>query len=239
MLYGEEKKEVFIHKLARKDIGEDGAFFLYLAPIVAGIVYGVYEWAAISHTSSTMPGRAYLIVSKSPYLFLFSLVVICLAMIVELNFSQPSERSGIIVANTRRLQILAVVVLIVSFAGALSVAHYSFSDAVSVFIAGRYAIIYAFFLIAISVLLIPREIFGNFKMSVLPEVIGLVLLAASPLIFFAATRYGHFPFVASAGSGLVVAILGLVLLLWSTVPPKKATKPAEAKSQSAPDVKAP
>jgi hypothetical protein len=218
--------------LARKDTGEDISFFLYFAPIVASIIYGAYEWAIIDVKSHAFPSRAYLIVSKDPYLFLFSLVVICLAIIVELNFADPQSRSGIIAANTRRLQILAVMVLIVSYAAAISAAHYSLGDGALIFINGRYAIIYAFFLIGISVLLIPREIFGNFKISMLPEVLGLVLLAASPLIFWAASKYGHLPFAGSAGSGLAIAILGFVLLVWSTM--TKRSKPAEAKSQPAP-----
>jgi hypothetical protein len=221
--------------LARKDIGEDASFFLYFAPIVASIVYGVYEWIVISPKSHSFPSRAYLIVSKDPYLFLFSLVVICVALIVELNFSEPSARSGIIVANTRRLQYLAVIVLIVSYAAAVSAANYNFGDGALIFINGRYAIIYAFFLIGISVLLIPREIFGNFKTSMLPEVLGLVLLAAAPLVFWAAWKYGHLPFAGSAGSALVIAILGLVLLFWSTM--TKRPKTAEAKSQPTPSSK--
>jgi hypothetical protein len=218
--------------LARKDIGEDTSFFLYLAPIVASIVYGVYEWLVISPKSHAFPSRAYLIVSKSPYLFLFSLVVICLAIIVELNFAEPSTRSGIILANTRRLQYLAVVVLIISYAAAVSAANYSFGDGALIFINGRYAIIYAFFLIGISVLLNPHEIFGNFKISMLPEVLGLVLLVAAPLVLWVTWKYGHFPFAGSAGSALVVGILGLVLLIWSTMARKP--KPVQAKGQPTP-----
>ncbi|MGH2639923.1 MAG: hypothetical protein ACRDF4_11700, partial [Rhabdochlamydiaceae bacterium] len=64
-----------------KDFGEDVSFFLYLVPIVASIIYGAYEWAAISH-ASTMPELAYLIVAKSQYLFLLSVVAICIGVIL-------------------------------------------------------------------------------------------------------------------------------------------------------------
>ena len=108
--------------MSSKDRGEDVAFFLYLVPIVASIIYGVYEWYTIAHTSA-MPFLAYTIVAKSEYLFLVSLVAICLAIIIEVRSTSISQREGIVKDNSTRLQILAVAVLIVSFAASLSVAE--------------------------------------------------------------------------------------------------------------------
>ena len=72
-----------------KDFGEDAAFLLYLVPVVASIVYGIAEWVAQGSTS-TMPPAAYLIVSKSSYLFLIALVYICAAIALELWYSVPT-----------------------------------------------------------------------------------------------------------------------------------------------------
>src|SRR5579872_1456909 len=102
-----------------KDFGEDAAFLLYLLPLVASIVYGIYEWAVTASTS-TMPPAAYLIVSKSPYLFLLSLVSICAAIAIEVRYSTPSERNNVVQDNSRRLQQLAVVALVISFLAAFS-----------------------------------------------------------------------------------------------------------------------
>ena len=210
--------------MSSKDQGEDIAFFLYLLPIVASIVYGVYEWVAIAHTSS-MPFLAYAIVAKSQYLFLVSLAAICVAIIVEVRSANLPLREGIVKDNSTRLQVLAVVVLIISFAAALSVASYNIPNAVSIFIAGRYPLVYAFFLVGISLLLSPRQILGNAKISSIPDIVGLVLLTASPVVFYLGTKV-HAPFGVSAIGGLVVAIVGIVLVAGgSLIFGKKATKP--------------
>ena len=214
------QKGTSIRKLPSKDFGEDLAFFLYLTPIIASVVYGVYEWALIGHASGEMPGRAYLIVSKSPYLFLLSVVAICVAFAFETRAAEPIERGVIVKSNVKRLQFLSIVVLIISFAAALSVSSYDATNAASVFIAGRYAIIYAFFLIGISLLLSYQELFGNFKQNSLPEVVGLILLAASPFIFYGGVRL-HLPFAASSGAAIVFAIIGIVLLLRATFATRK------------------
>jgi len=197
--------------MSSKDQGEDIAFLLYFVPIVVSIIYGVYEWYTVAHTSA-MPFLAYAIVAKSQYLFLVSLVAICVAIIIEVRSTSIPLREGIVKDNSTRLQILAVAVLIVSFAASLSVANYSFVNAFSIFIVGRYPLIYAFFLVGISLLLSPRQILGNAKISSLPEIIGLVLLTASPVIFYLGYKV-HLSFVASAVAGLVAAIVGIVLVV--------------------------
>lgn len=218
--------------MASKDFGEDIAFIMYLAPLVASIAYGAYEWLQIAHSSSTMPGRAYLIVSKSQYLFLVSVAVICIGIVVEVRTAGLTERPKVVQSNARRLQMAALAVLILSFAAALSAAHYNFGDAASIFIAGRYAIIFAFFLVGTSILLMPQEILGNFKLSSLPEILGLILLAISPLIFYGGVKV-HMPFVGSASAALVIAVLGLVLLFRSVTTSKsKNAKPVETVTQN-------
>ncbi len=212
--------------MASKDLGEDLAFFLYLAPIVASILYGVFEWLQIGHSSATMPGRAYLMVSKSPYLFLISVFFICAALIAEVRTADQTERAHIVTSNIRRLQILSIITLLISFAAALSVGSYDIGNAASVFVAGRYAIIYAFFLIGTSMLLSYHELLGNFKIAALAEVLGLILLAAAPLVFYAGVKL-HLPFAASSIVALVVAIVGLVLLIRDTLRSgKRATQKA-------------
>ena len=161
--------------MSSKDQGEDIAFLLYFVPIVVSIIYGAYEWYTVAHTSA-MPFLAYVIVAKNQYLFLVSLVAICLAIIIEVRSANIPQREGIVKDNSTRLQILAVAVLIVSFAASLSVANYNFANAFSIFIVGRYPLIYAFFLVGISLLLSPKQILGNAKISSLPEILGLVPL---------------------------------------------------------------
>jgi hypothetical protein len=210
-----------------KDTGEDIAFFLYLVPIFAAIIYGVYEWAITAHTTS-MPSTAYLVVGKSPYLFLLSLVAVCAAIVVELNSAAPAERNGIIQSDTTRLQTLAIVVLIISLAAGISAGGYNLTTGVSFFINGRYALIFAFFLIGISILLQPKQVLGNLQVSSIPDVVGLVLLVAAPVLFYAGLKV-HLSFTAAAIGALVVAIIGLALLLGgSNLFAKKEPKKAEA-----------
>jgi len=211
--------------MSSKDFGEDAAFLLYLVPVVASIIYGVYEWVVTAKTS-TMPSTAYLVVSKSPYLFLISVVAICLALILEVRSANLPERTGVVQANTTRLQILAVVVLIVSFLAALSTASYDFRTAFSFFVNGRYALIYAFFLIGISLLLSPKQVLGNIRLASIPDVLGLLLIVVSPVLFYGGLKV-HLGFTASSIGALLVAIIGFVLLIaGSGLFGKKKQKPA-------------
>jgi predicted phage tail protein len=194
-----------------KDSGEDIAFFLYVIPILGAIAYGIYEWATMARASS-MPLLAYLIVSKSQYLFLVSLVAICAAIVIEVRSANVPEREGVIRENSGRLLWLAIVVLIISLAAAISVARYNVTNGFAVFIQGRYPIIYAFFMVGISLLLSPKQILGNARRSSLPEVLGMILLVASPVIFYGGLKI-KLPFAASAIGAVIVAIIGLVLLL--------------------------
>jgi hypothetical protein len=216
-----------------KDFGEDAAFLLYLLPVVASIAYGIYEWAVTSSTS-TMPPGAYLIVSKSPYLFLLALISICAAIALELRYSNPPERNKIVEDNTRRLQILAIVVLIVSFLAALSAGGYDLGTGFSFFVNGRYALIYPLFLIGISLLLSPKQVIGNARLASLPEVGGLILLVLAPIIFYGGLKI-HLSFAVSFVAGLILGILGLALLISGSrfgvkkqTPPKPVTQPAVA-----------
>lgn len=194
-----------------KDFGEDAAFLLYLLPLVASIIYGIYEWAVTASTS-TMPPAAYLIVSKSPYLFLLSLVSICAAIAIEVRYSTPSERNNVVQDNSRRLQQLAVVALVISFLAAFSAGGYDLGTGFSFFVNGRYALIYAFFLIGISLLLSPKQVVGNARLASLPEIGGLILLVLGPIVFYGGLKI-HLSFFVSFGAALLLGIIGIVLLI--------------------------
>lgn len=211
MLNQLQKPEVNLHAMPSKDFGEDVAFLLYLVPVVASIIYGIAEWEAQGGTS-TMPPAAYLIVSKSPYLFLIALVSICAAIAVEVRYSAPIERGKIVQDNTRRLQILAVVVLVISYLAAFSAGGNDFGNGFSLFLNGRYALIYAFFLIGISLLLSPKQIVGNARLASIPEIAGLILLVVAPVVFYGGLKI-HLPFSVSFIAGLILGIVGLVLLI--------------------------
>jgi hypothetical protein len=216
--------------MSSKDFGEDVAFLLYLVPIAVSIIYGAVDWAETAKTS-TMPPSAYLDVSKSPYLFLVSLVAICLAVILEVRAANTSERSGIVQANITRMQILAVVVLIVSFLASISAGSYDLPTAFSLFVSGRYALIYAFFLIGISLLLAPKQVLGNFKAASLPDIVGMLLVAGAPVLFYLALKV-HLRISISAIGSLIVGIVGIVLLLMG--PSLFGKKPAQAQTQKQP-----
>lgn len=197
--------------MSSKDFGEDAPFLLYLLPIVLAIIYGAYVWATTASTSA-MPTDAYLIVAKSPYLFLISLVAICLAIIIEVRYASAPDRNGILQANTSRLQILAVAVLVLSFAAAFSAGGYNLTTAAVLFVEGRYALIYAFFLIGISLLLSPRQVLGNLKLASIPDILGLLLVVAAPILFWAGLKV-HLSFNTSAIGAIIVGLIGLFLLL--------------------------
>ena len=230
-----EKKE----EMPSRDLAEDTSFFLYLAPIVASIIYGAYEWNVIGHGSSTMPGVAYLIVSKSPYLYLFSIIVVFAALLIEVRGAPSSQRESVIVSNATRLQILSVVVLIISFAAALSSSNYDFANGFSVFIAGRYALIFAFSIVLFSLLLAPRQMIGTAKMSSVAEIIGLLLLAASPVVLYGEIKV-HIDFGVSAIVAIIVAIIGAYLFFNNTrLMQRRTSQPTKSAQRDSPLVRQP
>lgn len=194
-----------------KDLGEDGAFFLYLVPIVASIAYGIYEWYLLGRSSGSMPSDAYLIVSKDPYLFLLSVCAICAAIVIEVRSSAFGERQNIVSANVTRLQVLAITVLIISYAAALSVAGYGdLVGGLANFLTGRYALIYAFFLLGMSILIGSRQFLGKMGGGFFSEFIGLILIAISPVVLYAGPR-AHLDFTESGIAAIIVFVIGLIL----------------------------
>jgi hypothetical protein len=208
------------------DRSEDAAFFLYLVPIAASIIYGVYEWYHFGPKSHSMPGLAYVVVSKDPYLFLGSLAAVCLGFILELRGTPINERTNAISANSKRMQILAIIVLVISYAAGISAGGYSLANGTSNFLIGRYALIFAFFLIGLSVVIAPKQILGNVKIGVVPEFIGLLLMAASPFLYYGATKL-KLPFSAAASVGIIVLIIGVAVLVVGPRILKKPTKAVE------------
>ena len=201
--------------MTTEDFAEDLSFLLYLVPLAASIIYGAYEWYSISRSSADLPGLAYLIVSKSPYLFLVSVAAILAALVIEVRGTALMERIRVVESNSTRMQVLAVAVLILSFAAALSVANYDVGNAFAVFIAGRYALIFSFGMVVLSLLLAPKQIVGSARASSLAEVIGLLLVVAAPVILYASIKI-HLPFAIAAIASIVVAILGLYLFFNNT-----------------------
>lgn len=195
--------------MASRDTVEDVSFFLYLVPLVAGIVYGAYEWAIMPH-SFAMPGLAYLIVAKSPYLFLLSVIAVGTALLFEVRGTPLLERNQVIQSNSMRMQILAISILILSYLAAVSVANYSFGDGASVFIAGRYPLIFAFGLIIWSFFLNPRQLIGNAKLSSVFELVGLLLIGSSPVIVYVGTKL-HLGIGLAAIGAIIVGVIGLYL----------------------------
>lgn len=224
-------------KLVSKDTGEDAAFFLYLVPIIAAIVYGVYEWYKFGPHSVSMPGFAYVVVSKDPYLFLGSLAAVCLGFIVELRSTPVAERTAIVSANTTRMQVLAIAVLVISFAAAISAAGYNVTNAVGGFLTGRYSLIFAFFLLGFSILLSPKQLIGNVKINVAPEFVGLLVMAISPFVFYGSIKL-HLPYAAAGIIGLAVLVIGVVVLFSGSKIFRKKTA-ATPERRIAPKIAAP
>ena len=214
-----------LSKLDSKELGEDAAFFLYLAPLVAAVAYGVYEWYHFGPKSHSMPALAYVVVSKDPYLFLGSIAAICVGFILEVRATPFSERNNIVSANATRMQLLAVVVLIISFAAAISAAGYDVGNGAGNFLTGRYALIFAFFLLGFSILLSPKQLLGNVKMTVAPEFVGLLLMALSPFVYYGATKL-NLEFPVAAGAGIAVLIIGIAVLFGGSRIFKRSLNPA-------------
>jgi hypothetical protein len=219
--------------LKNEDIAEDVPFLLYLFPTLASIVYGILEWYVIGggFKSWSMPVNAFITVSKSQYLFLGSISAILIAIYVEVRLSGKERAFKIITDNSRRLEWLALITLVISFAASESVASYSpdLSVAAVYFMEGRYALIFSLFLILIAFLIMPATTM-EFKEMVRPrELASLAILVISPFVYFLGYRFGYG--IPAAGVSILLVALGGSSLYFALRPkreePKKIPKPAE------------
>jgi len=200
--------------LSRVDVLEDLTFILYLTPLIASAVYALYLWLPTG-LSTSLPKSIYLAVTKNPYLFLIGLVAVCGAVLLEVYLSPPDSRVKKLAESSHQVQILATVCVIFALISVWSAADYSTDTRVflTIFLEGRYALIYPLLLFLIAPLLNPTLSLRSFRVRGLTEDLSMLLMVASPLILLLLWRL-HAPWEAMISTTLIILAAGLLLLTY-------------------------
>jgi len=200
--------------LQRAETTENISFILYLVPLISSTIYALSLWAS-EGLSSTLPETVYLSVTKDPYLFLIGFLAICSAVLIEVYGSSKESRLSRIEANSRQLQVLAVISIGAAVLSVWSTLGYSFniSGILQILLEGRYALIFPLMLFILAFLLNTSLKINLLSYNNLVKNASLILMIASPLIFYGLWRI-HVPWEGIISITLITLIIGLALLIY-------------------------
>ena len=200
--------------LQRAETAENISFILYLVPLISSTIYAISLWAS-EGLSSTLPETVYLTVTKDPYLFLIGFLAICCAVLIEVYGSSKESKLNRIEANSRQLQILAVISISAAILSVWSTIGYSIniSGILQILLAGRYALIFPLMLFILAFLLNTSLKFNLLSFDNLIKNASLILMIASPLIFYGLWRI-HVPWEGIISITLITLITGAALLIY-------------------------
>ena len=187
----------------------DLSYFLFFLPIIASGILTIFATLEFS----TFNTQVYLAVTRNSYLFIFSMAIVCVATILELNYSSENAKS-ILNKNSSRMQILAIsVILLSAFGSWFSLGSDSSSyNFLVLFVSARFPLMYSALLIILSSFINFQfrtnvNVQGSFK-----PIIGLVVLILSPVYLYV----GHTIQLSSSilfVTSFSLVIIGLGLLL--------------------------
>ncbi len=214
--------------MERTELTENISFILYLVPLVASAVYALAIWAA-EGLSAALPPTVYLTVTKDPYLFLLGFAAVCAAVLIEIFGSPVGVKLSKLAENARQIQILAMICIATAILSVWSATGYSPSSGriLGILLEGRYALIFPLLLFILALLLNPTSNFGFLSPANLLRNGSLILLIASPLVFYGLWRM-RMPWPAIIGPTLIIIIAGVALLLYSGT--GRASRTTEASS---------
>lgn len=194
----------------RADISEDVSFLFFLLPlIISGIATLVASLSASAYNLDV-----YLEVTRNPFLFLASVIVVNAGTIFETYSNPLKDRRGKVLINAKRMQTLAMTILIVSAIAAwVSLgSDASFPVFIGAFLSARFPIIFALLLIFLStVLTLPFKI-SKLDNTMIGNIVGVIVLLLSPISLFAGSKM-NFPFPIIASFSVILIILGIGLFL--------------------------
>jgi hypothetical protein len=186
---------------------EDYSTILYLVPFVAAVIYGLVEWV-LTGLSLELPTSVYLTVTRDPYLFVLGSLAVMLGLIIEVNGTDPAARPAKLSSLAGTLQSLAVasLVLVLFFAWYAN-GFIDLAGAASVFIVGRYGLVFPAILILMSYLISSQIRIESFFTR---KSIGLIALLLVPASLY---EVGRRNLAAGVGVALILLLAGLGIFL--------------------------
>jgi hypothetical protein len=187
-----------------------------MIPFIGSLVYALFLWIP-EGLSSVLPINVYLTVTKNPYLFIIAFTAICLGVLIEVFASSSDSRLSRLSANSRQIQIIAVLCFVSAVISVWSTTGYSLSSSriLPILLEGKYAIIYPLVLYIFALLLNPSVkfdlSFDNFIKN-----ISIILLIASPLVLFGLWQINR-AWLEIIIITLITLLAGLGLLIYNEI----------------------
>ena len=184
----------------------DVALLLYAAPFILNFVYALYLWFGAGF-SSIMPQLVYLEVTQSPYIFLAGFAAVALAVVIDFDSEAPNARKGATAALSRRLQIIALISVVLAFIAAWYSAGGNLGSGVLNMVDGRYPLVFPAVLVFFSFLILPSVRLQGANQK---NLLIVILLIASPLALY---ELGKRSTIAGLGVGLILLLVAAFLLV--------------------------
>ena len=186
---------------------EDASFILFLLPIVLSGIYAIYS----AITSSAFKVDNYIAVTGNPIIFIIAIVSICAGLLLEIYYSPPDMRSKKVNENSRRMQRLAITILVLTVLATLvALGAAPLPIILGTFLAGRYPILFSALLVFLSFLIVVPFKFQMGKNEA-TNALSVTLLVLSPIAYFVGSG-GSIPFEPRAAAAVVLLIFGLLLI---------------------------
>ena len=184
----------------------DVALLLYAAPFILNFVYALFLWFGEGF-SAIMPQIVYLEVTQSPYIFLAGTAAVALAVVIDFDSEAPNARKSATATLSRRLQIIALVSVLLAFIAAWYSAGGDLGTGVLNLVDGRYPLVFPAVLVFFSFLILPSVRLQGANQK---NLLIVVLLIASPVALY---ELGKRNSIAGLGVGLILLLVAAFLLV--------------------------
>jgi hypothetical protein len=205
--------------ISSKERREDVSFLLLLVPFAVSGLYGLVLWV-ITGVSAILPPVVFLQVTESPYVFLIGFAAVLGGVVLDVVTQDPRSRKATLTADSNRIQILAVVALVLALLFAWYSAGFDPGAAAAELLQGRYTIIFPVLLIAFSFVMLPSVTLSRNQVTYL---VFIILFLAIPLSI---DELGKRSFVLGMGLGVVLLILAIYVYLRGQAKDKEGSGPA-------------
>lgn len=186
----------------------DVALLLYAAPFILNFVYALYLWAGVG-LSAVMPSLVYLEVTQSPYIFVAGFAAVTLAAVIDFDSEAPDARRSATLALSRRLQLIALLSIILAFITAWYSAGGNLGNGLLNMVDGRYPLVFPALLVFFSYVILPSV---KLQRANLKNLAVILLLVASPASLY---EVGKRSSVAGLGVGLILLLAAAFLLVYN------------------------
>ncbi len=190
----------------KKDSVEDAALILYLIPILLNGGYGLWKWVTGGADLAALQ-QIYINLTREPVVFLAGLIAVCLAVVLDARYLSPIEDVD------RRVTRLAVFCFITALIIALISTGFNLSSGLTLFLQGRYALIFPALLMVLSFLFRVRGV-SSTSLKGVRRWLSLLLLLISPLSLYLLWRLGVVWYAVFAVP-LLLVIASLALMIRS------------------------